>query len=260
MSRFRSLLGTRAARGALAAIFWLAAWQAVSLCAPKILFASPRRTVAALARLAGQGGFWLSVAHTLGKSALGFLLAFVSAVLLAAVAHRFLVAKTLLEPAVQLMKSLPVACFVVVALIWMPSAWISVLVAGFVVFPVTYINLQDGLSRLDRQLDEMAQVFRVPFAARLRYLYLPQVLPGVLSGCRVSVGMCWKAGIAGEIIGLPLHSIGEQLYLSKFYMAVDELFAWSLVIIAISLVLEKLIARALRYLRRKMEGGYGDPV
>lgn len=252
--------GRKCARAILCISFWLAVWQTVSLCAPRILFASPGRTLLALMKLAGEQSFWLSILHTLGKTLLGFALAFMLASALAVLAHCVPAGKLLLAPAVQLMKSLPVACFVVVALIWLPSVWIPVLVSGFVVFPVTYTNLLDGLSRLDLQLAEMSRVFRVPLRKRIRWLYLPQLLPGVVTGCRMSVGMCWKAGIAGEIIGLPLHSIGEQLYMSKFYMAVDELFAWSAVIIVLSLLLEKGIAWLLCRWRRKWGDGYGNPL
>ena len=241
-------------------LFWLAVWQIISLVTPEILFASPFRTVTALGRLGVQSNFWLSIAHTLGKTVFGFALAFVVGSLLAVVCHRSILLRALLEPAVQLMKSVPVACFVVVALIWMSSSWISVLVSLFVVFPVTYVSLEDGLSRLDVGLEEMAEVFRVPLGKRVRLLYVPQLLPGVLAGCRVSIGMCWKASIAGELIGLPMHSIGEQLYLSKFYMSVDELFAWTAVIIVISVLFEKAFARLLIGFQRRMGGSCGDTV
>lgn len=134
------------------------------------------------------------------------------------------------------------------------------LVSLFVVFPVTYVSLEDGLSGLDSELEEMVRVFRVPLGRRISLLYLPQLLPGVLAGCRVSIGMCWKASIAGELIGLPLHSIGEQLYLSKFYMSVDELFAWTTVIIMVSVLFEKVFARLLISFQRKMEESSGGTV
>ena len=198
-----------------------------------------------------KGDFWLSIAHSLGKIASGFLLAFALGCALAALCHRFALPSVLLAPAVQVMKSVPVACFVVVALIWVRSAWISVLTAFFVVFPVVYINIAEGLTRVDPKLLEMASLFRIPPHGRLRAIYLPSVMPYVLSACRICVGMALKAGVAGEIIGLPLHSIGEQLYLSKLYLSVDDLFAWSLVIIALSVTLEKLLVRGMDVLQRR---------
>ena len=238
-------------RRLLAALFWLAVWQIAALSLPKLLFAGPAQTVQSLLFMLRKADFWLSILFSVSKIAGGFILAFALGCLLAVLAHRIALARVLLEPAVQVMKSVPVACFVVVALIWVRSAWISVLTAFFVVFPAVYINLQQGLQNTDGKMLEMAQVFRLTAGQRLRAVWLPAVLPYLLSACRVSVGMALKAGVAGEIIGLPRWSIGEQLYLSKLYLNTADLFAWSLTILALSLVLEKLLVRAASSLEKK---------
>lgn len=238
-------------RRLLAALFWLAVWQIAALSLPKLLFAGPAQTVQSLLFMLRKADFWLSILFSVSKIAGGFILAFALGCLLAVLAHRIALARMLLEPAVQVMKSVPVACFVVVALIWVRSAWISALTAFFVVFPAVYINLQQGLQNTDEKMLEMVQVFRLTAGKRLRAVWLPAVLPYLLSACRVSVGMALKAGVAGEIIGLPRWSIGEQLYLSKLYLNTADLFAWSLTILALSLVLEKLLVRAASSLEKK---------
>ena len=152
------------------------------------------------------------------------------------------------------------ACFVIVALIGIPSSRIAVLLSAFVVFPLTYQSVFSGLSAVDRELLEMAKVFRMPFSRQLRYLYIPQLAPFVLSGCRVSVGMCWKAGIAGEIIGLPRFSVGEQLYMAKLYLNMGDLFAWTLLIIAVSMLTERVVVWAVDWAGARLEAAYGNPV
>lgn len=238
-------------RTAAAAFFWLAVWQIVSMTVPKLLFAGPVPTVQSLLSMLQKTDFWLSIVHSLGKITAGFFIAFVSGCILAVLSHCFSVCRVLLEPAVQMMKSLPVACFVVVALIWIHSEWISVLTAFFVVFPVAYINLGEGLLRVNPEMREMAQVFRLSRIKRLRAVWIPAVLPYLLSACRVAVGMALKAGVAGEIIGLPRLSLGEQLYLSKLYLNTADLFAWSLVIILLSLGLERLLTGAVNALQHR---------
>ena len=233
------------------ALFWLAVWQAAAVLLPKLLFAGPVPTVRSLLSLLQNSDFWFSIAHSLGKIASGFLLAFSTGCLLAIACRRMPVLRMLLGPLIQVMKSLPVACFIVVALIWVRSEWISVLTAFFVVFPAVYINLGEGLQQTDQGMLEMAQLFHLTPAKRLRAVWLPACLPYLLSACRVSVGMALKAGVAGEIIGLPRWSIGEQLYLSKLYLNTADLFAWSLVIILLSLALERLLVFALATVQRK---------
>ena len=233
------------------ALFWLAVWQAAAVLLPKLLFAGPVPTVRSLLSLLRNSEFWFSIAHSLGKIASGFLLAFSTGCLLAIACRRMPVLRMLLGPLIQVMKSLPVACFIVVALIWVRSEWISVLTAFFVVFPAVYINLGEGLQQTDQGMLEMAQLFHLTPAKRLRAVWLLACLPYLLSACRVSVGMALKAGVAGEIIGLPRWSIGEQLYLSKLYLNTADLFAWSLVIILLSLALERLLVFALATVQRK---------
>jgi NitT/TauT family transport system permease protein len=67
--------------------------------------------------------------------------------------------------------------------------------------------------------------------------------------------MCWKAGVAAEVIGLPSGSIGERLYQSKIYLETAQLFAWTAVIILASVLLERFLIKILEYIQFKIEGG-----
>lgn len=102
-----------------------------------------------------------------------------------------------------------------------------------------YTNILEGIRQTDRKILEMAKVFRVNLRRQIRYIYVSQVLPYFLSACRLSLGMCWKAGVAAEVIGVPSGSIGEKLYNAKIYLNTPDLFAWTIVIIVISFVFEK---------------------
>ena len=111
-----------------------------------------------------------------------------------------------------------------------------------------------GVSRAaDPQLLEMARVFRVPALRGIRYVYLPQVLPYFRSACGSALGLCWKSGIAAEVIGMPDGSIGEQLQQAKIYLNTPDLFAWTLVIVLVSLVFEKVFLILLKWGERTLE-------
>lgn len=243
-------------RRLVAAAFWIMVWQGVSLTLPTVLFAGPVPTVQRLLAMLPEKELWYSLCCSLGKVGTGFMLAFLLGTVFAIFSYHSRLIRLLLEPAVQIMKSVPVACFIVVALVWVRSDQISVLTAFFVVFPIVYINLSEGMHSVDRKMLEMAQVFRLSRRKSLQAVWLPAVMPYLLTACRVSVGMALKAGVAGEIIGLPRWSIGEQLYLSKLYLDTAGLFAWSLIIIALSLALEKLLLLAIARIQKQ----WGVPV
>ncbi len=233
-------------------LFWLAVWQAAAwIIHNNIVLVGPAESLAALFRLLPTGEFWLRVAHSFGKLSLGFLLAFFLGILLGSAAYRFFFIRELLEPVMTLAKSIPVASFVILALIWAGSAQLSVVIAFLVVLPMIYVNTLSGLESTDPKLLEMAAVFEIPAWKKIRFIYLPALLPYLRNGCRISLGMSWKSGVAAEVIGIPSHSIGEHLYMSKIYLDTANLFAWTFVIIAVSALFEKLFLSLLDLLKRK---------
>lgn len=234
----------------LAAGFWLAVWQLIASCVSPVLFAGPVRTFVRLFELSMLSEFWRTILTSLGRIALGLFSGFLIGGVAAILAHLSKLLRALFEPLLAMMKSVPVACVVVVALIWMRSPWIAAMVSCFVTGPVVYASLCSGFDTMDRELGEAFEIYRVPFLRKVRYYYLTELAPSLYACCRSSIGMAWKAGVAGEVIGLPDYSIGEQIYLAKNYLNIEDLFAWTIVILSISALCEKLLV----YLLRRLEG------
>lgn len=121
------------------------------------------------------------------------------------------------------------------------------------VLPIIYNNILSGIQTTDPLMIEMADVFQIPTHRRIRYIYMSQVLPFLTAGCSTALGLCWKAGVAAEVIGIPDGSIGEKLYKAKIYLNTPDLFAWTLVIILISIFFERLFLGLIRYLVLRVE-------
>ncbi len=239
-------------RRPLIILFWIFIWQlAAWLIHNNIILVGPADAGLALLRLIPTGDFWLSIGHSFVKISLGFVLAFASGLALGGAAYRFPLLREFLAPILSLLKSIPVASFVILALIWVGSRNLAVFIAFLVVLPMIYVNTLAGLESTDPKLLEMARIFRVPPLKQLRYIYLPALLPYLLSSCKVALGMSWKSGVAAEVIGIPDSSIGEQLYMSKIYLDTANLFAWTFVIIVISALFERFFLALLASLQRK---------
>ena len=220
---------------------WLLVWQAVSVSiGQEILLVSPVVVLKRLFELVQTRELWYSILFSLIRILGGFLLAMVNGVLMAGLSYRFKRIRELLAPAVLTIKAIPVASFVILVLIWVPSENLSVVISFLMVFPVIYTNVLNGIESMDQKLLEMAEVFELSARTRIRYIYVSQVLPFFRAGCSLGLGLCWKAGVAAEVIGLPDKSIGEQLYNAKVYLNTPDLFAWTIVIVLISLLFEKL--------------------
>lgn len=239
---------------ALAVVFWLGVWQLLSsLIGQEILIVSPVQAVRTLLSFLGKGSFYRAVGFTLTRILAGFLLGFAVGIPLALLSRRFSAVRILLSPLMHAVRATPVASFVILALVFIRARRLSVFISFLMVLPVAYSNLLAGLDSADQALLEMARVFRVSRLRQLREIELPAAYPALLSACELSLGMCWKAGVAAEVIGLPDGSIGEALYQAKIFFSTPELFAWTLAIILISLMLEKAVMRLLGLLRRRME-------
>ncbi len=220
---------------------WILLWQLAAMVINKrIIFVGPAEVAAALAGQAVKVEFWVTVCRSSMRICGGFLAAFVLGVLMGILADRCGLLREFLEPAVGLLQSVPVASFVILALIWIGSENLSVLISLIVVFPVIYRNTLQGMKSADEKMLEMARVFRIGPMRTFLYIYRPALMPYLISASRIAFGMAWKSGVAAEVIGVPDRSIGEKLYMAKIYLSTAELFAWTLVIIVISRVLEHL--------------------
>ena len=226
----------------LAIALWLILWQVASIVInSNILIASPIQVVTTLTKLIFEKSFWVSISSSFLKISLGFILAVVTGVLLSIGAYHNVFLKEFFTVAMRVIKSIPVASFVILALLWVRARNLSILISFLMVLPIIYTNVLKGVESADQELLEMAEVFHMSGLRKLKFIYLPAVMPYFVSACSVGLGFCWKSGIAAEVIGLPKNSIGEQLYEAKLYLMTKEMFAWTFVIIGISVIFEKLI-------------------
>lgn len=244
-------------RRLLIILFWIAVWQTVSMIIQNdIIFVGPADVVRSFFLLLPSPEFWLSIGRSFARISIGFACAFACGILAGSLAFRFRLLGELLDPIMMLIKSIPVASFVILALIWIGSDNLAVFISFLVVFPILYVNTISGLQSTDEKLLEMASVFSVGLSGRIRCIYLPALLPYLTSGCKVALGMSWKSGIAAEVIGVPAHTIGENLYMSKIYLATSDLFAWTIVIILVSALFEKLFLALIVRLTRQLQHGF----
>jgi len=246
----------RAARPLLVVGFWVAVWQVAALVVDQpILLVGPGGVLVRLGELVVTADFWGTVAHSLGRIVAGFALAAVVGVLAAALAATSRVVDALLTPLLTAVRTTPVVSFIILVLLWADSGQLAVVIAFLMVLPVLYTNVLEGIRHRDRTLLEVAQVFDVPLLRRLPAIDVPAVLPYFSAGCRIGVGLAWKSGIAAEVIGLPQGSIGERLYEAKIFLSSADLFAWTVVIIALSVAVEKLVLALLGRLERRLARG-----
>lgn len=221
---------------------WLALWQlAAWALRSSLLLPGPVDVVLRLAQLIPTAAFWSRVGFSLLRIAAGLALGAAVGSVAAAAGARWRRAEEFAAPAVALAKSVPVASLTVLALVWLRAENLAVFVVALVAAPIAYENTLAGLRAEPPALAEMARVLRVSPARRLRYLRMPALLGHLRAAVALSCGMAWKAGVAAEVIGIPAGSVGEAIYDAKVYFETGDLFAWTLAVVALSVLSERLL-------------------
>ena len=224
------------AAGAVWLLIWLLCWLTVR---KDVLIPSPAAVLLRLGQLICTLPFWQQVGLSLLRILTGFALALVLGAVFGALTARSALADTLLSPALRTVRAIPVASFIILLFVLMSKEYIPTVTSFLMVLPVVWSNVDQGVRSTDIQLLEMAQVFRLSRRKVLRHIWLPQVAPFFLAAARTGMGLAWKAGVAAEVLAAPRLGIGRALYEAKVYLETADLFAWTAVIVCISVVLEK---------------------
>lgn len=233
-------------------LFWCGIWiLAARLVGRELLLPPPWKVLCRLWELAATESFWFTVGSSILRVLTGILSAGVLGILLAVLTEKSALLKALLSPVMTLVKSTPVASFIILALIWLGREILPAVISGLMVLPVVWANVSAGIRGQDPQLIELAQVYGLSRGRILRRITVPSVLPHLRSALSSALGLGWKAGIAAEVLTVPQPSIGKMIFESKIYLETTSLFAWTAAVIFISLVIEKLLLRLIRQSGRK---------
>jgi len=241
-------------RVAAATLFWVAVWQFAAWQINSPLFLpTPLSVARRLSQLALTAPFWHTALLSLCRVLLGMLWGTVLGVVLAVLACISRWLDAILSPAVRVIRATPVASFILLVFLWTDRDQVPVIIAALMVLPVVWGNVVRGIRECDPKLLELARAYRFSRLKTARLILLPSVRPYFLSALTTSMGLAWKSGVAAEALVWPKLAIGTQIYNTKFYLETADLFAWTLVVIVLSLLLEKLFSA----FTRRLEGRNG---
>ncbi|BDF69829.1 nitrate ABC transporter permease [Oscillospiraceae bacterium] len=225
---------------------WLGVWQLAAMGVGKeLLLPTPAAVGRTLAALAGTQAFWAAAAASLLRVFGGFAAGCALGAALAVLTSFCTWADWIFSPAVRIVRATPVASFILLVLLWAPTGQVPAIIAALMVLPVVWANVCKGIAQTDPLLLEAARAYRFSAGRTARLVYAPSALPYFAAGCSTGMGLAWKAGVAAEVLCQPRAAIGTQVYFSKIYLETPDLFAWTAVVIVLSLLLENALGAAL---------------
>ncbi|MCR4955415.1 MAG: ABC transporter permease subunit [Lachnospiraceae bacterium] len=225
----------------------IALWWAISAVIKKdVLIPSPLQVARKFLFLTGTKAFYQSVFLSVFRILTGFLLAVLLGILCGSLGAFFDLAGEFLTPILSVIKATPVASFIILALVFINKELIPVFISFLMVFPVIFENVKTGIQKADENLIEMGHFFHLSKAEITRHIYVPEVAPYFFAGAKTCLGLAWKAGVAAEVLCFPTYSIGKNLYNAKVYLETDSLFAWTILVIFISMCIEALVSKLIQ--------------
>ena len=226
-------------RALLVAAFWLGVWAlAAHKFGKPLLFPSPVSVIKTLGELLQTKEFYQATANSLLNIFGGMISAIALSCALAALTSKVRFVRELIHPVMAVVKATPVASFIILMLLFLGPVKVPAFITFLIVLPIVWTNLDQGFESIDPQLEEVAKMYRFSLAKRLRVLVLPSLKPYFLSACKTAIGLAWKAGVAAEIIAMPPKTIGTMIGEAKLYIMSAEMFAWTLTVVLLSILIE----------------------
>lgn len=235
---------------------WIAVWQIAAVIIDHPYFLpSVSDTFSALIVLMQRAEFYQTVFLTIFRVLLGLLIGVLLGVSLAILSHHIKFIRILLTPLVSVIKATPVASFIVLLWILLSADAIAVVVAVMMVMPIIWQNILDAYASIDKETEEMCQAYEFSKMKKFKLLTLPTLLKFFIPSLITSIGLAWKSEIAAEIIAYTTNSIGKYINDAKYNLHTSEVFAWTLVVIILSIIFENLARRLLVALTKRRRGG-----
>ena len=233
--------------------FWLGVWQFAAWLVDRsvegrgneLLLPYPSSVLRSLLRLGVTGAFWETVAASLGRILAGMAAGVLVGTLLAVLTCSSRWLDRLLSPGIRVIRATPVASFILLVVLWTGRNAVPAIIAALMVLPVVWGNLTKGIQSTDPKLLELARAYRFSPFKTARLIYLPALRPYFSAALTTGMGLAWKSGAAAEVLCTPKWAIGTQIYNSKLYLEIPDLFAWTVVVVILSLLLEHLLGLAM---------------
>lgn len=230
-------------------IFMLAVWKILAMhFGSEYVLPSPEKTMVTTLNLFTDNRFMATVGTTILRGLTGFLLSGILGIGLGILAGTNPHFNAFLRPILVTIRSIPIIALILLALIWLSPGLVPVFIAMLTMFPFICTNVTDGIKSVDPDIVEMAMFYKISRNRIISELYIPAIMPFIISGASSAIGIGWRAIITGEVLSQPTYGIGTLMQAAQTFLNVDAVIAWTIVAVIISYGFEKVI----RWSERKL--------
>jgi NitT/TauT family transport system permease protein len=193
----------------------VAVWWLVVLATDSVIFPTPLQVLLGVFELAADGTLWKHVGMSLFRVGTGFLAAMLVAVPLGLWMGRVDGAFRTLNPIFQILRPISPIAWIPLSILWFGVGNTSPIFLIFLaaVFPMI-VQTVSGVHTIERRYLHAAENFGVARARLFRQVILPAVLPEIVVGMRIGLGVAWLVVVAAEMIA-PRSGLGYLIIDSR---------------------------------------------
>lgn len=220
----------------------LVVWKILSLhLRSDFVLPSPEKTLITTLALFGDSRFLATVGTTVLRGLIGFIISGILGIATGIITGINSNINSFLQPILVTIRSIPVISIILLALIWFHPGTVPVFIGMLTMFPFITTNVSDGIRSIDRELVVMATFYKISRKRIIRELYIPAIIPFIVSGASSALGIGWRAIIIGEVLSQPKYGIGTVMQNAQTFLNVDAVIAWTIIAVLISFAFEKTI-------------------
>ncbi|GAA0226960.1 ABC transporter permease [Metaclostridioides mangenotii] len=225
----------------IATILLIAIWEiAAKIIDNSIYLPTVETVVSNLGVIVRQEDFFLNIYYSMYRTVVSFFIALILALITGVLSSFNSLIKNMLKPINALATSIPTMILVVLSLIWFDKNNAPYIVGIFIVFPLLYDAVISSIGGVDKNIVEMAKVYKVNKLEIIRKIYFPAIKFQILGMFISSFSLAFKVVIAGEVHGQPEYGIGTVIQYEKMNFNTEAIFAWIVIIALISFALERI--------------------
>ena len=233
-------------------IFWILIWEVLYLFIKKtIIVPSPISVFTKLIEICKEKEFWISIFYSFSKTLIGFFGALILGSFLGFITYLSKPIKEILSPILLIIKTAPIVSFIMLTLFFINSNYIPIVISMLMVLPIVWENIYNGIDNVEEKYLQMAKSYEYTKNDIIKNIYIPKVLPYFISSAAIGIGFAWKSSITAELVSSIKYGIGNEIYLAKLYLETESIFAWTFVIIILSLIFQKIFREILNGFNKK---------
>jgi NitT/TauT family transport system permease protein len=222
---------------------FLGIWMLASFWAGAGNLPDPVAVLHAVMVEARAGDLFLHLGATLARVALAFTLAMTFGTAIGILMGRSPLADRLGDPWLLVLLNLPALVVIVLAYVWAGLTEVAAIAAVAVnKLPNAVVTVREGARALDRDLDEMAQVFVLSGWKKFRHVVLPQLAPYLAAASRSGLSLVWKIVLVVELLGRP-NGVGFEIGIAFQLFDVTRILAYALSFTAVVLAIETFLVQ-----------------